>query len=201
MAKVGLHSFLYITRHWQESATRKHYKKDFMPSLMLKRDLISSLDQHKHDAISHKKMMKGGRGDSTPCHGRVARLLHCGNDREAKGCPCSQEGFELFFYSFVWCTVFVFLHPSAALFIVSEITDQANDSMLQAVSPTMTHAPLINSVVFTHLFKGIDISARFWSLLQDETRGLIQIWFTVLHMWSWSVPFNAALQVVRHYSK
>lgn len=49
--------------------------------------------------------------------------------------------------------VFVFLHPSAALFIVSEITDQANDSMLQAVSPTMMHAPLISSVFFAHLFK------------------------------------------------
>lgn len=41
----------------------------------------------------------------------------------------------------------------AALFIISEITDQANDSMLQAVSPTMTHVPLINMVFSTHLFK------------------------------------------------
>lgn len=46
--------------------------------------------------------------------------------------------------------VFVLLHPSAALFVISEITDRANDSMLQAVSPTapltdrVSSAPLLN---------------------------------------------------------
>lgn len=49
--------------------------------------------------------------------------------------------------------VFVLLHSSAALFIVSEITDRANDSMLQAVSPTMTHALLIGHVCSAHLLK------------------------------------------------
>lgn len=57
--------------------------------------------------------------------------------------------------------VFVLLHPSAALFIVSEITDRANDSMLQAVSPTMTHALLINSVFSAHLLKRMHISVTF----------------------------------------
>jgi len=49
--------------------------------------------------------------------------------------------------------VFALLHPSAALFIVSEITDQANDSMLQAVSPTMTRDRLIHVVFSAHLLK------------------------------------------------
>lgn len=135
------------------------------------------------------------------CAMSVARQLHYESDKEAKGCPCKQEWFELFSYSFVWYMVFVFLHPSAALFIVSEITDQANDSMLQAVSPTMTHALLINSVFSAHLFKWIHMSAKFWSLLQGETQGLIQICFTVLQIWSWSMPFSAAMQDVRHHSQ
>lgn len=81
----------------------------------------------------------------------------------------------IFFYSFVWYMVFVFLHPSAALFIISEITDQANDSMLQAVSPTMTHAPLINTVFSTHLFKKIHMSAKLWRPLQGDIQGFISV--------------------------
>lgn len=49
--------------------------------------------------------------------------------------------------------VFVLLHPSAALFIISEITDRANDSMLQAVSATKTQALLVDSVFSGHLLK------------------------------------------------
>lgn len=62
---------------------------------------------------------------------------------------------DLNYFSTFLCDIcfFVFLHPSAALFIVSEITDQANDSMLQAVSPTTTHVPLTSSVFPAHLFK------------------------------------------------
>lgn len=106
-----------------------------------------------------------------------------------------------YFSTLVWYMVFVFLHPSAALFIVSEITDQANDSMLQAVSPTMTHAPLISSVFCACLFKWIHMSVKFWSLLQGQTQGLIQIWFTILQIWSWSMPFSAAVQDARNYSQ
>lgn len=77
---------------------------------MFKTVLISSLSQHKHDVISPKKMMMGRRGDSTVCHVTVARQLHYGSDKEAKGCPCKQEGFELFFYS---CVIYSVCFPSS----------------------------------------------------------------------------------------
>lgn len=101
--------------------------------------------------------MMNGRGSySTVLCLLFAVQLHSEGAREIRGsvvgdvasffwmCPCKQKGLGLFSYSFMRFTVFVLLHPSAALFIVSEITDRANDSMLQAVSPTMIRTLLIN---------------------------------------------------------